>query len=60
MVSSELDTKVGCISVVFDATLLSLSELGGAPNNRFSKCSVRSHRAPREKPRGSESYSFTY
>ena len=28
MVSSELDTEVGCISVVFDVTLLSLSVLG--------------------------------
>jgi len=28
--------------------------------HRFSKCSVRSTRAPREKPRGSASYSFTY
>jgi len=28
--------------------------------HRFSKCSVRSPRAPREKPRGSASYSFTY
>ena len=28
--------------------------------HRFSKCSVRSPRAPREKPRGSTSYSFTY
>ena len=26
----------------------------------FSKCSIRSPRAPREKPRGSASYSFTY
>jgi len=28
--------------------------------HRFSKCSVQSPRAPREKPRGSASYSFTY
>jgi len=28
--------------------------------HRFSKCSVRSPRAPREKPRGSASCSFTY
>ena len=27
--------------------------------HRFSKCSVRSPRAPREKPRGSASYSFS-
>jgi len=29
-------------------------------NHRFSKCSVRSPRAPRETPWGSASYSFTY
>jgi len=29
-----------------------------ALEHRFSKCSVRSTRAPREKPRGSASYSF--
>jgi len=29
-------------------------------NHRFSKCSVRSPRAPRKKSRGSASYSFTY
>jgi len=29
-------------------------------DHRFSKCSVRSPRAPREKPRGSESYSFSF
>jgi len=28
--------------------------------HRFSNCSVRSPRAPREKPRGSASCSFTY
>jgi len=28
MVSSKVDTEVGCISVVFDVTLLSLSVLG--------------------------------
>ena len=32
----------------------------GAPAHRFSKCSVRSPRAPREKPRGFASYLFTY
>jgi len=32
----------------------------GRMDHRFSKCSVRSPRAPREKPRGSASCSFTY
>ena len=32
----------------------------GSLGHRFSKCSVRSPRAPREKPRGSASYSVTY
>ena len=34
----------------------------GSPGlwHRFSKCSVRSPRAPREQPRGSASYLFTY
>jgi len=37
-----------------------LREHGIGLSHRFSKCSVRSPRAPREKPRGSASCSFTH
>ena len=45
---------------MFPAAFLLAVRLVRTLQHRFSKCSVRSPRALREKPRGSASYSFTY